>query len=340
MDSYNQSISEFFSLNDTYTEEVSLFATYLIMVVKLIMTFAVIYLAVIVINVIWKTRELHTKYYFFVANLLATDMIAVMVRSGMHYLIVILYLLDLQSDSASSILRFLVIPIFPLFHLMTIMLPITLAIDRMIVIGFPYRHRSIMTTKTAIGILAVMWGLLFILTIIITFTVPVNIVWSLAVVGYHCIIIPFFAIPRLTSNIFVTAANVFLLYKVIESNRKAKENERLGNEEEKESRKLVNLLRAQVKPTITLLFIGGIDVIGNMLIVTVYTIIGVLVQPSARIYLEQFLMFPMIVSLLVAHPLVYGLYMKKIRDRLPRCTACQEQWIIRNSKVITLHQQP
>ena len=340
MDSYNQSIGESFSSNITYSEEVPMFVTYLNMVVILMVTTVIIYPAVIVINIIWKTRELHTKYFFFVANLLTTDIIAILTRSTMQYLIMILYLLGLNTESVFIVLKLLVFPMHRLIQLMAIMLPITLAIERMIVINFPYRHRSIMTTKTAIGILAMMWSLLFILTIIITFVVPVDIVWPLALINYHSNIIPFFVLPRLTSAAFIVAANVFLQYKVIMSNRKAKENERLGNEEEKQFQKLVQLLRAQVKPTITLLLVGGIDVLGNILISLMYPIIGFSVQSSMAVYLEQFLMYPMTTSLLVAHPLVYGLYMRKIRDRLPRCMACQGRWIIRNSEVTTLHQQP
>ena len=339
MDSCNQSIAigESFSAN---IEEVPIFVTYLNMVVILIVTTLVIYPAVIVINVIWKTRELHTKYFFFVANLLTTDIIATLARSVLLYLIMTLYLLGLNSNSVFIVLKLLVFPMYRLIQLMTIMLPITLAIERMIVIGFPYRHRSIMTTKTAIGILAMMWSLSFILTILITIIVPVDIVWPLALINYHTNILPFFMLPRLTSAAFIAAANIFLQYKVIRSNRKAKENKRLGNEEEKQFQKLVQLLRAQIKPTITLLLVGGIDVLGNIFISVIYPIIGFSVQPSMAIYLEQFLMYPMTTSLSVAHPLVYGLYMRKIRDRLPKCAACQRQWIIRNSKVTTMHQQP
>ena len=99
MDSYNQSISESFSSNDPYAEEVPLFVTYLNMVVILMVTTLVIYPAAVVINVIWQTGELHTKYYFFIANLLTADIIAIIV-SVVQYFIVIMYLLNLQSDSA------------------------------------------------------------------------------------------------------------------------------------------------------------------------------------------------------------------------------------------------
>ena len=109
---------------------------------------------------------------------------------------------------------------------------------------------------------------------------------------------------------FIIVANFFLYYKVYESNRKAKENEQLENEQ---------LLGMQMKPIITLLLVGGIDVIGNFLISFAYTLIKVSTEPNTIFYLEQVLMYPIIVSLLINHPLVYGLlYMKKIRGRLPR----------------------
>ena len=116
-------------------------------------------------------------------------------------------------------------------------------------------------------------------------------------------------------------ANFFLYYKVYESNRKAKENEQLENEDEaKEFKILIQLLGMQMKPIITLLLVGGIDVIGNVLISFAYTLIKVSTEPNTIFYLEQVLMYPIIVSLLINHSLVYGLlYMKKIRGRLPRC---------------------
>ena len=66
-----------------------------------------------------------------------------------------------------------------LVYLMSILLPIPVAVKRMIAIAFPFRHRSIMTTKTVARMLAAMWELSAILTIINIITVPVDIVWSL-----------------------------------------------------------------------------------------------------------------------------------------------------------------
>ena len=124
----NQSHDGYFPSNDTYTE-VPIVVTYLSMVFRLLMAIIVITPSVMVINVIWQIRELHTKYYFFVANLLATDVAFVIVRSAMECFIIILYLLGLNSDPAAAIVQILVFPVFMVFHLMNILLPITIAIE-------------------------------------------------------------------------------------------------------------------------------------------------------------------------------------------------------------------
>ena len=76
------------------------------MAVILMLTVIVITPAVMVINVIWWTKELHTKYYFFVANLLATDIAAIIAKRVTQYCIMILYLLDLNSDTNRIIINF------------------------------------------------------------------------------------------------------------------------------------------------------------------------------------------------------------------------------------------
>ena len=105
-------------------------------------------------------------------------------------------------------------------------------------------------------------------------------------------------------------------------------------------RNYFNCFILQVKPTITLLLVGGIDVIGNVLISFIFTTIKISVEPNNSYYLEQFLMYPMNVFLLMCHPLVYGLYLKKIRGILPKCVACQRLWTNQHSRVVNLHQQP
>ena len=128
----------------------------------------------------------------------------------------------------------------------------------------------------------------------------------------------------------IIAANTFLQYKITKSNRKAKENQRLGNKEEvKKFEKLLQELQAQIKATITLFLVGGIDILANMLLPGVYAAIDTWVG-SNNIYIIQFLTYPIEVCIILSHPLLYGFYMKKIRRRLPLCTIsnCHRQWTI------------
>ena len=335
-----QSFSEF--SNDTDSEEVPVFATYLITAMRLISAIIVITLDVMVINVIRWTRELHTKYFFLVAHLLGTDVAGILVRFFRQCLIIILYQLGLNSNSTTTILKWLVILPSVLLYLIAILLPITLAIERTVVITFPYRHRSIMTTKTIAGMLAVMWGTAAILATAMIATESIDIIWPQALVFYHYTSLPFIAVPRLSLIVSIVVANVFLQYKITMSNRRVKENERLGNEEEvKKSKKLLQEVRAQAKTTITLFVVGGIDVAASILLPIVYVLIGILVGPD-NYYIFQLLTHPLEACVLLSHPLLYGFYMKKIRRRLPLCTTfnCHRQWIIhRHNRVGVVHRQ-
>ena len=141
-------------------------------------------------------------------------------------------MLGLNSDSAAVAVKWLGIVPLTLLYLMNILSPIPVAIEHMIVIAFPFHHRSIMTTKTIATMLAVMLGASATMNIMITAFIPFDIVWSLALIHWHPIFHAIVAVPRLISIVCIVAANGFLQYKITVSNRKAEENQRLGNEEE------------------------------------------------------------------------------------------------------------
>ena len=339
MELYNRSFNE--PSSDTQTEEVPLFVTYINMVTVLTSATIVIIPAIPIISVIWYTRELHTKYYFFIANLLATNITTVIVGGVLVYLTTILYLLDVNSDSAVVVLKWVVITPFMLLYFMGILSPIPVAIERMIVIAFPFCHRSIMTTTTVTSMLAAMWGLSTLLTIITMIAVPVDIFWPLGMLHWHIKINAIVVVPRLTSIICIAAANSFLQYKITISNRKATENQRLGNEELKEFKERLREIRAQAKPTITLFLSGGIDVLADTILIFIYAVIDASVDPNKKLCVLHFLFLLIETSVILSQTLVYGLYMKKIRNRLPYWMTCYQKWIIRShNRVGILHKKP
>ena len=341
MASYNRSFNQFSNETDS-EDEVSVIAIFLFMVFQLISAVIVITLDVMVISVIGWTRELHTKYFFLIAHLLGADVAGIIVRFLRHCLIIILYQLGLNSDSTTVILKWLVIVPSIIFLLISILLSITLAIERMIVIAFPYRHKDILTNKRVVSMLAVMWGTAAILATIMIATGLIDIDWPQALIYYHRTTSLFFIVPRAILIVTIIAANIFLQYKISISNRKAKENERLGNEEEvKKFNRLVQEVKAQAKATITLFVVGGINIIASILLPIIFVLIHSFVEPD-KIYLPRFIIFPLQTSVFLSHPLLYGFYMKKIRRRLPSWITCycHRQWIIRRyNRVGVLQQQ-
>ena len=159
-------------------------------------------------------------------------MAAVIVAVILAYLISILYLLDLNSDTAVIVVKWLAVAPFTILYFMSILSPIPVVLERMIVIAFPFRHQSIMMNKTVAGMIVAMWGASIILTTIIILKIPLDIVWPLVVLKWHVNIYAIIAAPRLLAVICIVAANSFLHYKTTISNRKAEENQRLGNEEQ------------------------------------------------------------------------------------------------------------
>lgn len=338
--SYNQSFSGTFSSNDDLFGDIPLYVTFLSMAGVLITFLIVVIPALIVLNIIWWTKELHTKHFFFVTNFLVTIIANKTVRSVLQFVIFILYLLDSDSDSVGAVLRWLAIPVWVTLYFMTILLPITLAAERTIVIVYPYRYRSIITNKTSAMALAGVWGISAVLTIIVTLFVPVKIVWPMALFIWHPAVYPIVLVPRLISAVFIIAANAILQHQITVSNRKAAENQRLGNEEEaKRFTKLVQMLQAQAKCTLTLSVVGGIDVVATILLPIMYTIIEVSADPSQKLYLLKFLLHPIQFCAFISHPLIFAFGVKKIRNRLPRCMMFHRRWTVRRTKVTVIRQR-
>lgn len=336
MEPSNHSSNESISSGDAATIEIPLFVTYFNMAIIPLVVIIVVTPAVMVIRVICNNKELHTKYYFFVANLLVTTVLNITVNGVLQYTIMILYLFDLNTDSNCNSIKWVVFPLHTVLQLVTILLLSTLAIERVVVIASPYRHRYIMTKKMAAGILATVWGLSAIITLAIILLIPFEIIWPLAVIKFEKTYISSYAFARLISATFIIITNIYLYCQVTKSNRKAAENERLGNEEEaKRFTKLVRLIRSQSKTTMILLMLGGIDVIATVLIPTMYLVISFSADDITSLYLQQFLMYPIESGILLSHSLTYGMYMKKIRSRLPRLNICRKLRPIRRRSMIT-----
>ena len=81
-------------------------------------------------------------------------------------------------------------------------------------------------------------------------------------------------------------------------------------------------VQAQAKATITLFLVDGIDVITNILQTVTYAVIETTVEPNKKMYVFLFSYHLIETFIFLSEILVYGSYMKKIRNRLPNWMVC------------------
>ena len=82
-------------LLDDFFSDVSLVATYLKILLLLVTIPATITPAAVIIHIIRKTEELHTKYYLFLVNLLTADILTT-IRYCFEIFIMVLYFLSIK----------------------------------------------------------------------------------------------------------------------------------------------------------------------------------------------------------------------------------------------------
>ena len=343
MESYinatNQSIN---GGSDNINFDIPSFATYLNMFFLLVAMPAIIVPAVSVIRVILTTEKLRTVYYLFVINLLATDVLNTL-KMAFEVILMCLHFLGINADSMATFIIYtmLVIP-----RIAARLSFINLAIDRAVAIAFPYRHKSIMTYKRAYVMLILTWIISSIMTFIIYLPAPFAFVGSFGI--YTPVEKPIgrvilFVFLLVLSTILIVCVNVYLYVQIYKSKQKLEENMRThgtadGNIEQ--LRRTNHKFRKQVKITLSLLALGGVDGIINLLTMITLIVSDRFLSGSTSVYSFQFAAYPLLCVQLMSHSLLYGIYMKDIRKKLCKCYLYQRlkrALPLRPSKVVVLN---
>ena len=336
------------SLNGTYgsddiSYDIPLFITYLNIMLLLVAIVAVIIPAVLVIRIILQTEELHTIYYLFVINLLVTDVLNTL-RLGFEIILTCFYLFGINVD---TYVNFIIYTILCTPRTAVRFTFITLAIDRVVAVAFPYRHKSIMTYKRAYIMIILTWIISSIVALAVYLTS------SLVFVGPFGTYIPveksivleiLFAFLLILPVILITCINVYLYVQIYKSKQKYEENMRThgrnDSNEIKQLKRTYYKFKKQVKITLSLLVLGGVDGILNLLTLIILAMSRFLLV-SYLVYVSQLGFHPLFCIQIISHSLVYGIYMKDIRRRLCKCQLFRRLWKrcpLRPSKVIVLHQ--
>ena len=345
MESYiNITNQSFNGTTDDVSLDLPLFATYLNILLLLVVIPAIVIPAVLVIRIILQTEELHTVYYLFVIELLFTDILNT-VRMGFEVILMCLYLFGINADTTVT---FVIYSILIVPRIAARLSFINLAIDRVIAIAFPYRHKSIMTYKRSYIMLLSKWIISSIMGAVVYSTSPFAYVGSFgayAAMGKSIGRVLLFVFSLTLTVILIICVNVYLYVQIIKSKQKLEENARVhgrsDNEEIKQLKRTYYKFKKLLKTTLPLLILGGVDGIINIMTMMIMIVMNRFLSVSSMTYASQFVAYPLLCVQLISHSLMYGMYMKAIRRRLCKCQLYQ-RWKrglpLRPARVTVLHQ--
>ena len=214
----NRNITEILDEPYNFTG-VPLVATHLSLLFFLISIPATVTPPAVIIHIIRKTEELHTKYCLFLVNLLIGDILNA-IRYCFRIIIMVLYLLNIRIYiNFDTIYIVLSIPWVAIQYSLVL-----LAIDRVVGVAFPYHYRNIMKPRVVYALIASVWiiaaVLLFLSRIILG---PSYLVWQ-----YGAFIPPSGAfgafiqhlLPQVASAIMIIGTNVYLYRAIVQSRKK------------------------------------------------------------------------------------------------------------------------
>ena len=119
-----------------------------------------------------------------------------------------------------------------------------------------------------------------------------------------------------TSILITFATSVYLRYRIIKSNNFFQRVNRNADQERRSIRagRLAEILQEQVKPTLSVFIVGGIDGLFNFLF-TISYVMAYNVSPLTQLYIIDFVWTPLQFCQSLSHTFSYGIYNKEVRDK-------------------------
>jgi len=105
-----------------------------------------------------------------------------------------------------------------------------------------------------------------------------------AVINIHHISLLIFFVPKIMSFGLLLFASGYLRYQIIKSNRFIYDVQRNASDREKALRagRLVEVLKEQIKPTLSVLITGGIDGLFDFLLIAILVVMSNLPSPESQ----------------------------------------------------------
>jgi len=288
-----------------------------------------------VVYVILKNKELRNTNNLLIVNLLITDVISTVIICCITVPLIIAYLTDWDLYLDCDVM----VPLVRWLSMSTRLMILPPAVHRFVCVARPFTHHRILTKRRIVLMIIALWAF----PAIIRFVPQVG--------NIHMVYIPSLGSCAVVSNgqelrvllsvisyilsvLLTVISVVYLHHKIIHVKAYIRDLQRSGLDRSKltKSQRLKELLTEQVKPTIGVFVVGGMDAVFNLLIAIVVAFSVALTTPIAR-----FLIFQTVITVLfylqsLSHSLSYGLWNKNIRDKI-------FAWYPKRSRVIMLDRQ-
>lgn len=219
--------------------------------------------ALFIIIIIFKNEKLQTKNNIFLINLLISDIIQVLSRLTIRGALIIMYLCGLNASVNCVIVQS--------FNLTTgvatkiSFLPVI--VDRLLYIALPFAYKRIVTNKVVAMTIIIIW----IVTVCVSVDTVINqpLLYQPAI--GDCLLvtaqIQAFPIVLCITIVVVIITSIYFRYKIYKSNKFFNSVHTTAEQRQKaiSAGKLLEKLHKELSSTVSILIVGGIDGLLNLL---------------------------------------------------------------------------
>ena len=282
------------------------------------------------IVIIVKNTKLQTNNNIFLINLLLSDVGLVVACSNGR--LTVLYLLGVNVDVDCTIEA---MPI-TISMIANKLMFISTCVDRFIHIAFPFSYKRIVTTKAIIANTITLWIAAIVIGPLICISTPLDYIPSVGTCKPRQTSIPGLLISLLSLFIpimLITITSIYLRQRIIKSNNFFHSVKRTAAQQRELTKagRLAEILQEQVKPTLAVFRVGGIDAVFDILTSLVVVATQLLSPSSTTAFIVSTIFPTYCITYLqsVNHWLVYNV---DIREKMFDCIRMRNK----RSKVIVL----
>jgi len=317
---------------DIYSVTYPLYALYMKIFLLLLLALLIVISSSMVIFAVLKDNKLKSVNNLLIVNLLVSDLVFIVghITCVMYLSSIYLFGIEFYDFCNESI------PIASFLSKSSTLMAIPLAVYRVVSIIHPFSYKGIMTKKRIIAMIVGLWVFAITISFVVNFNNRIVYVPSLAacaVFDIHPASYVIFAVPEVLCFVLLLLVSVYLRYRIIRSNQFIHGIQRNTSDREKAVRagRLVEVLMEQVKPTLSVLIVGGIDGLFDLMLIVILIILNGLSSRSLFL-VQQIVGFGLVYCQSLSRALCFGLYNKEIREKMFAFHPRQSRVIVLNAR--------